>query len=127
MVAMPQAIQIETQPKQQGLPHLHAQAASWRTSRKLALYRREDALDQSAAPIEPSRKRLPHLGANSVYAPCLLATLGRDHALCSQLPPNIGVIPLAVEFGVGQHQSDARLLGSGCDDRGQVGTVIPRA
>ena len=42
-------------------------------------------------------------------SPRFLPALGGNHALCSELLPNIGMIPLAVEFGVGQHQPDARL------------------
>jgi hypothetical protein len=37
------------------------------------------------------------------------------------------MIPLAVEFGVGQDQPDARLLGSRFDDRGQIRAIVPRA
>ena len=36
--------------------------------------------------------------------PGLLSALGRDHALWTELPPDIGVIPLAVEFGVYQRE-----------------------
>ena len=113
---MPQAIQIETQSEQQGLAHLHAQRAAWCTGGELSLHRREDTLDQGAASIQPSRKRPPHLSADSLDAPSLVATLGRDHALCSELPANIGMISLAVEFGVGQHQSDTGLLSRNLTD-----------
>jgi hypothetical protein len=115
---MPQAIEVETQTEQQGLTLLRAQRAAGRTSRELALYRTEQALDQSAAAIEPSRERLPHLGTNSVHSPRFLPAFGGDHALRPQLLADIGVIPLAVEFGVGQHQPDARLLGSRLDNSG---------
>ena len=49
---MPQPIQIETQAEQQGLPHLHRQTAARGAGRELAFDRREDALDQRAAPVE---------------------------------------------------------------------------
>ena len=122
-----QPIQIETQSEQQGLTFLRAQRATGRTSRELALHRTEQALDQGSAPVELLRKGSPHLGAHSMDAPGFLSTLGGDHALRSELLADIGVIPLAVEFGVGQHQPDARLLGSGFDDRGQIRAIIPRA
>ena len=112
---MPQAIQIETQAEQQGLPHLHRQAAAWGASRELAFDRREDALDQRATPVELLRKGSPHLGTHSVHAPSFLSTLGGDNTLRSELLTNVGVISLAVEFGIGQHQPDAGLLGSGLD------------
>ena len=105
-----QAIHIETESEQQGLTHLHAQAASGSTGGELAFHRGENALDQVAASVEPSREGSPHLGADSVYAPGFLATLGRDHALRSELPANVSMISLAVEFGVGRYQSDACLL-----------------
>ncbi|HXN25188.1 MAG TPA: hypothetical protein VOA41_20835 [Candidatus Dormibacteraeota bacterium] len=76
---MPQAIQIETQSEQQGLTYLHAQGATWRASRELALHRGKHALDQSAAPVELPRKRPPHLGPNSAHSPRFLPTLGGDH------------------------------------------------
>jgi hypothetical protein len=47
--------------------------------------------------------------------------------LCPESLTNVGVISLAVEFGIGQHQSDASLLGSGFDHRGQIRAVVPRA
>ena len=60
-----QAIQTETQAEQQGLAHLHAQRPVRRSGAKLTLHRREDALDQSAASIEPSRIAPTHLDAES--------------------------------------------------------------
>ena len=39
-----------------------------------------------------------------------LSPLGRNHALRAELLPDVGVIPLAVELGVGQHQPDPCLL-----------------
>src|SRR5580693_4792131 len=115
---MPQAVQIETQSEQQGLTLLRAQRATRRTGRELAFYRTEKALDQGSAPVEPSRKGSPHLGAHSMNAPGFLSALGGDHALRPELFPDVGVIPFAVELGVGQHQPDARLLGSRFDDCG---------
>src|ERR1700675_3473131 len=108
---MPQAIQIETQSEQQGLTLLRAQRTAGRASGELALHRTEQTLDQSTAPVEPSWKCSPHLGTHSVDAPRFLAALGGDHALRPELAPDVGVISLAVELGVGQHQADARLLG----------------
>jgi hypothetical protein len=62
-----------------------------------------------------------------VDTPGFLSALGRDHTLRPELLPDVGVIPLAVEFGVGQHQTDARLLGGRFDQRGQIRAVVPRA
>jgi len=122
-----QPVQIETQAKQQGLARLHGPAAARRASRKLAFDGREYTLDQSAAPVAPLRKCSPHLGSHSMDAPRLLSALGGNHALRSKLLPDVGVIPLAVEFGVGQHKPDACFSRSHLDNGGQIRTVVPRA
>ena len=122
---MPQAIQIETQAKQQGLANLHRQAAAWGSRRELAFNRGEYALDQRATPIQSGRKCPSHFGTYSAYAPGLLPTLGGDHTSRSQLLPNVSVVSLAVEFGVGQHQADACLLGSRFDNGRQIRTIVP--
>src|SRR5580658_10569517 len=124
---MPQAIQIETQAEQQGLTHLGAQRTSRRASRELAFHRTEQTFDQSTAAIEPPRESPTHLRAYSVDAPGFLSALGGDDALRPELAPDVGMIPFAVEFGVGQHQSDGRSLGSRCDDCGQIRAIVPRA
>jgi hypothetical protein len=124
---MPQAIHIETQPEQQRLPPLGAQRAAWCTGREFALHRTEQALDQRATTIDPSRELPPHLGAHSMEAPGFLSTLGGDHTLCPELLSDVGMIPLAVELGVGQHQTNARLLGSRFDHSGQIRAIVPRA
>lgn len=80
-----------------------------------ALPPREQRFDQGATPKELSQERPPHLGADCIYAPGLLATLGRDHTLSPRLLPDIGMISLAVEFGVGQNQQDAPLSSSRFD------------
>src|SRR5450759_4619948 len=98
---MPQAIQIETQSEQQGLTLLRVQRAARSTGRELAFHRTEQALDQGSASVEPSRKCSSHFGAHSMDAPGFLSTLGRDHTLRPKLLPDVGVIPLAVELGVG--------------------------
>src|SRR5208283_3155563 len=110
-----------------GLADLHAQRATRCAGRELAFYRTEQALDQGPKAIEALRKCPPHLGPHSVHAPSFLSALGGDHTLRSQLLTNVGVISLAVEFGIGQHQPDARLPGSGFDHRGQIRAVVPRA
>jgi hypothetical protein len=46
-----------------------------------------------------------------VNAPGFLFALGGDHTLRPELLPDLGVIPFAVEFGVGQDQPNARLVG----------------
>jgi hypothetical protein len=46
--------------------------------------------------------------------------------LCPELLPDISLVPLAVELGVGQHQSDRSFLSSCFHDRGQIRAVIPR-
>lgn len=123
---MPQAVQIETQAKQQGLPHLHRQAAAWSASRELALGRREDPFDQSPA-VESLRKCPPHFGTHSVDAPSFFPALGGDHALSSELLADVGMISFAVEFGVGQDQADRGSLRGCFDNHRQIGTVVPRA
>jgi hypothetical protein len=98
---MPQAIQIETQSEQQSLTLLRSQRAAWGTGRELALDRTEQALDQGSTLVESSWKCSSHLGSHSMNAPGFLSALGRDHTLRPELLADIGVIPLAVEFGVG--------------------------
>ena len=124
---MPQAIQIETQAEQKSLTLLHGQRATRGASRELAFHRGEEGFDQSPAPVELTRKRSPHLCAHAVDAPGFLPALGGDHTLRAELLPDVGVIPFAVELGVGQHQPDPCLLGSRLDDRRQIRTVVPRA
>ena len=72
---MPQAIQIETQAKPQGLALLHRQRTTGRSCREFALHRREQALDQRATTIDPSWKLPPHLCTHSAdepgFLPCL--------------------------------------------------------
>src|SRR5271167_2658374 len=122
-----QAIQIETQTEQQGLANLHAQRTTRSTSRELPFHRREQAFDQGPASVKPLREGPPHFGTYSMHAPCFLPALGGNHTLRSESLADVGVITLAIELGVGQHQPDARLLGSGFDDGGQISAIIPRA
>src|ERR1700733_10703842 len=124
---MPQTVQIETQSKQQGLARLHSKRVTWCTRRELALDRTEQTLDQSAATINPSRELPAHLCSHSMDAPGFLSALGRNHALCSELFPDVCMVPLAVNLGVGQHQADPCLLRSRLDDGRQIRTVVPRA
>src|SRR6266403_366903 len=121
-----QPIQIETQSEQQGLTHLHRQRATWGASREFSFDRREQALDQGAAAVKPSWEGTPHLGTHSVYAPGFLPPLGGNHALRSEAFADEGVIALAVELRVRQHQPDAGLLGSSFDDGRQICAVVPR-
>jgi hypothetical protein len=123
---MPQTGQIETQSEQQSLPHLRGQSAPRSAGRELALDRREDALDQSAASVESLRECSPHFGAHAVDAPGFLSALGRDHAPRTELAADVPVISLAVEFGVGQPQPDSCSPRSGFYNRGQVRAVVPR-
>lgn len=123
---MPQAIQVETQAKQQGLPNLHGQTAPRGPSRELAFDRREDTLDQSTTTVDPRWKRPPHFGTHPVHAPGFLSSLGGDHALRSELLTNVSMIPLAVELGIGQHQPDGCLLRGRRDYRGQIRAIVPR-
>ena len=124
---MPQAIQVETQSEQQGLALLHGQQPAGRAGREFAFHRREDALDQSTAPIKAARKCPPHFGSHPAHSPGFLPTFRRDHTLRSESLPDVGVVPLAVEFGIGQHQTDPRLLGSCLHDRRQTRAVVPGA
>ena len=120
-----QAIQIETQSKQQSLTLLRAQRAARCTGRELAFDRTEQALDQRSAPVEPSWKCAPHLGAYPMDAPGFLSTLGQDHTLRPGLLPDMGMISLVVEFGVSHHHFDACSLGS-CSGERLIRAIIPR-
>ena len=107
---MLQAVQVETQ-AEQGLAHLRGQAAAWSPYRELAFNRREDTLEQSTTSM--LRDRSPHFGTHAAHASSFLPALGGDHTLGSKFLPNVGVISLAFEFSIRQHQPDAGLLGSG--------------
>src|SRR6266478_1610564 len=120
-----QPIQIEAQAEQQGLAHLCAQGSTRCASREFSFDGREQALDQGSTAVEPLRKGPPHLGTHSVHTPSFLPTFG-NHALRSEAFADVGVIALAVEFRVSQHQPDTGLLGSSFDDRRQIRTVVPR-
>src|SRR6185312_3987255 len=89
-VAMPQAIEVETQAEQKSLADLHGQAATRGTSGELAFDRGEHALDQCAATIDSLREGTPHFGAHPSDAPGFLASLGWDYALRPELLPNVG-------------------------------------
>ena len=105
-----QPIQIETESEQQGLTHLHGQGSTWGTGREFSFDRREQTLDQRTAAVNPLWKGTAHLGAHAVNGPGFLSTLRRNHTLCPELFPDVGVISFAVEFGVRQHQPDASFL-----------------
>jgi hypothetical protein len=122
-----QPVQIETQSEQQGLTHLYGQRRTRCACREFPFYGREQAFDQGAAPIDPLWKRTPHLRAHSVHAPGFLPALSGNHARRSEVLADVGMIALAVEFRVGQHQPDAGLFGSGFNDSRQIRTVVPRA
>jgi hypothetical protein len=121
-----QAIQIETQSKQQGLAGLHAERTTWCTSREFSFDRREQALDQGTTAVNPLRECMPHFGTHPVHAPGFLPALGRNHALRSETLADVGVIALAIELRVGQHQPDAGLLSSRFDHGRQICAVVPR-
>jgi hypothetical protein len=124
---MPQAVKIETQSEQQGLAGLHRERATGCASRKLALHRREYRFDQGTAPIDLLRKRPPHFGTHSAHPPGSLPALGGDHTVGPESLPDVGVIPLAVELGIGQHQPDPPTPGSRFDHRRQTPAVVPWA
>ena len=87
---------------------LHGEQPPRRAGREFALHRREDAFDPSTVPIEAARKRLPHFGTHPAYASGFLPALRRDHPLGSESLPDVGVVPPAVEFGVGHLWSGRR-------------------
>jgi hypothetical protein len=122
---MHHAVQIETQAKEQGLTHLHTEAAVGGASRELGLDRREYALDQSGAPVAPIRKT-PAASRFALRArQASLAALGGDRGLRSELRLNVGAIPLAIELGIGKHQPKGCMLGNRCDQGGQIRAVVP--
>jgi hypothetical protein len=90
------------------------------------LDRGKEALDQSATLVKPSLECPPDLDPHSIYASAFLSALRGHPALRPELLPNIDVLPLAIESGVGQNQPDGRLLESRCDDSRQICAVVPR-
>lgn len=116
---------IETQSERQSLKHQGAQRATGRTGRELAFHRTEQALGWRSALVDPFRERSSHLGAYSAHALGFHSASGRDRALHSELLPNIDVMLFAVEFGLGQQQTDTGLLGSRFDERGQIRAFLP--
>ncbi len=86
------------------------QRAGLATGRELALLRAEWAVDRQTALVEPLRKRPPHLGTDSLDEPVFLATLGGDHALRPEVPPNVGTDSIARERRFG----DFRAMRANC-------------
>jgi len=97
-----------TQSEQEGLTHLHAQRAARCGWCEPAFYRTEQALEQGPSAVEPLREGPPHLGTHPAHSPRFLPALRGNHTLRPELLPDICYISLAVKFGVGQHQTDAR-------------------
>ena len=124
---MLQAIEIEAQPEQPGLALLQGHQAAGSANQAFALHRREDTFGPRRVLLESAPKRSPHLRTHPAYAPGFLPVLRWDHAPCPELLPGVGGVPLAVELGVGQHQSDASLLEGGLHENRQVRTVVPLA
>lgn len=122
---MVQAIKIETQSEQRTLALLFVQGTAPRKCREFALHPREQRFDQGATPKEPSREQPLHLSAESKYASGHLSARGQDQTLRPGLLPDIGMISLAVEFGVGQNQPVARSLGS-CSGERLIRAIFPR-
>jgi len=85
----------------QGLALLHRQRVTGRPCREFALHRGEESFDKGPTLVELARKRSAHLGAHTVDTPSFFSALGGNHALCAESLPDVGVIPLAVELGVG--------------------------
>jgi hypothetical protein len=106
---MPQAIEVKLNPINGLMVHLHTERAARCLYPRVALDRREHAL-------ELAWKR-PHFGTHTAHSPGPLPALGRDHALRFEFLAKVGVVPLAVELGIGQHRSDACLLQSGSHNR----------
>ena len=125
---MPQAVQIETQSEEQSLTLLCAQRTTGRAGRELTRLTELNMLsirDHDAGKavswemFAASGRALHGCARSSSHA-------WRESTLFSpELLPDVGVIPLAIELGVGQHQPDPRLLGSRFDDRWQIGTIVP--
>ena len=80
------------------MTHLHGRGAARCTGREFSFHRREQALDQGAAAVNPLREGAPHLGAHSTDAPSFLAALGGDYASRSKLLADVGVLPLAPQI-----------------------------
>ena len=106
---------------------LGEKGSSGGAGRELALDTGEDALDQGAASVLPTREVAAHLGSHPSEAPSALSSLGGDDALSMQLLPVVEMISFTVEFGIGQHLTDVRVAACGSDQRGQEGAVVRRA
>lgn len=102
------------------------QSSSWRAAGEFSFGGGEDGFHDGPAGVVFLRKIVPHLGADAMNLPGLLAALGRDNALCLQLLTAEGMVMLGIELGVGQHTADRRQLVCLSYQSGQAGAVVPR-
>ncbi len=118
--------EVETQAEQEGLVLLGGKGSAGGAGRELALHTGEDALDQGAASVLPTREIAAHWGSHSPWrTPSALPSLGGDDALSPQLLPDVEMISFTVEFGIGQHLTDARVAACGSDPPRRAGRPIP--
>ena len=112
MRRLPQA-EVETKAEQEDFVLLGEKGSAGGAGRELALDTGEDPLAQGAASVLPTREVAAHWGSHSPWrTPSALPSLGGDDALSPQLLPDVEMISFTVEFGIGQHLTDARVSAS---------------
>ncbi len=122
---MPQPIEVKGQSEQQGLPHLHGQAATWCFGRELAFDHREDGFYFGARPIQLPRKSAVHLMAEFCFRNAT-PRIGRDHAVGSQRAAHVAVIGFGVELRIRQYHTNGHGAASRVHQAGQSPCVAPR-
>src|ERR1700691_119370 len=123
--ATPQAVEIEGEAQEKGLPPLHEERAARRARRELAFYRGEDALYHVAAAVLASREAPPHARPHAVTAPRGFAACGGDDAGRAE-GADVLMIAFAIELGVGEDARDRRDRVRGVDHGPQRRAVIVR-
>src|SRR6266478_1409049 len=122
--AMPQAVDVVGQAKQQGLADLGGQAAPGCARGELAFDGREYAFDLVALPIRFFRKGSEHLIPNgTVRNP---PASRRNNALRSQALPNVFVVGFRVKLRIREHHTDGRAARRHIEQPRQSTRVAPR-
>jgi len=119
-----QAVKIVSQAQQQCLAALRKQTAAGSTRGEFAFDGRKDGFHQGATAVQMSWEMAAHLGAYAVKVPGALAAFSGDDAASVESLANMGMVELAVELGIGQHQADGADRLGGIDQGAQVGAVV---
>src|SRR5580692_10248376 len=106
--AVPQAIEVISEPEQQGLANLRCQMAPRSARGKFPFDHREDGFNLGAGRILFPWKSPVHLATDSSSGEAP-AKVRRDDATRAQALPNVLMVGFGVELRIGQHQGEAHV------------------